>query len=71
MVDQLLRPRDVGRWLNVSEQTVRNLARVGVLRAITFKSRGSKWTLRFRPGDVQAFIAGNLRDGRAGGGDNG
>jgi excisionase family DNA binding protein len=65
MTSPLLRPRDVARLLVVSEQTVRNLARAGVLRAVTFKSCGSKWTVRFRAEDVEEFVTGNLRDGKA------
>jgi hypothetical protein len=53
--------------LLVSEQTVRNLASAGHLRAVTFKTRGAKWTLRFREEDVQAFIEENVRNGKAAG----
>jgi excisionase family DNA binding protein len=49
--------------LGVSKQTVYNLARAGVIRAVVFKSQGDRWTYRFRPEDVAAFIEGNLRDG--------
>ena len=63
----LLRPRAVAKILDVSEQTVRNLASAGCLRAVTFKTRGSQWTLRFREEDVQEFIQGNLREGRGAG----
>jgi excisionase family DNA binding protein len=62
----LLRPEDVARTLGVSRQTIYNLAKAGALRAVIFKTRGDRWTYRFRHEDVDAFIGGHLREGRAG-----
>lgn len=62
----LLRPEDVARILGVTRSTIYNLARAGALRTVVFKTRGDRWTYRFRPDDVESFITGNLRDGRSG-----
>ena len=64
MNSPLLRPWAVAKILDVSEQTVRNLASAGHLRAVTFKTRGDRWTLRFREQDIEEFLNANLREGR-------
>jgi hypothetical protein len=64
-VTSLLRPRDVARILLVSEMTVRNLAAAGAIKSVCFKSRGNRWTIRFRPQDIEEFLTGNLRSGKA------
>lgn len=66
MTSPLLRPEDVARILGVSKQTIYNLSKAGSLRAVVFKSRGDRWTYRFRETDVQLFVDGNVRDGREG-----
>ncbi len=66
MNDVLLRARDVGKLLGVSEQMVRNLAAAGTLTCVRFLAKHGKvkdgkvkdrWTLRFHPDDVKAFVS--------------
>jgi len=67
-VNALLRPETVAQILGVSKQTIYNLSKAGALRAVVFKSQGDRWTYRFRTEDIEAFVAGNVRDGRGGAG---
>jgi len=62
---KLLRSEEVGRILGVSRAGVYNLARSGILPHVAFKTRGDRFTIRFRAVDVDSFIQGHLRDGRA------
>jgi excisionase family DNA binding protein len=66
-LNALLRPENVARILGVSKQTVYNLAKAGALRAVIFKTRGDRWTYRFRQEDCEGFIESSLRDGKAAG----
>jgi hypothetical protein len=45
--------------------TVYALARSGALRAVVFKTQGTRWTYRFRDEDIEDFIQGHLREGKA------
>ncbi len=63
----LLRARDVGKILGLSDQGVLNLVRGGRLTAVIFRAGGRRDTFRFRPADVEAFIRANLREGRVAG----
>ena len=67
MTSPLLRPEDVARVLGVTRSTIYNLAKSGALRAVVFKTRGDRWIYRFRPQDVEEFVNGNLREGKAAG----
>jgi len=50
--DQLLRPRDISRILNVSLPLAYQLLSSGAIRAIRFQR-----TVRCRPVDLEAFLA--------------
>lgn len=58
------RAKYVAKVLDCSEMTIYNLARSGELRAVVFKTRGTRWSYRFRDEDIEAFIQGHLREGR-------
>jgi excisionase family DNA binding protein len=58
---QLLRPQDVADALGVSKQSVYNLVTASLLRAVRFRTRGGRDTIRFRREDVSSFVEGNLR----------
>lgn len=60
---ELLRTEDVSRILGVSRAGVYNLAKALVLPHVAFKTRGDRFTIRFRQVDLDAFISGHLRDG--------
>ena len=62
----LLRSEDVAKLLGISRQGTYNLARSGAIRSVAFKSCGNRWTIRFRPEDVQEFIEKSLREWRGG-----
>jgi len=59
----LLRATDVAKILNCSAVNVYNLAKSGAIRSVLFKSRGQRWTIRFRPEDVEEFIQNHLTAG--------
>lgn len=59
------RAKYVAGVLDCSEMTVYNLARAGELRAVVFKTQGTRWSYRFRDEDIEAFIKGHLREGKA------
>lgn len=64
MIEKLLLPEDIGRALGVSRSGVYNLAASGIIKCVKFKTRGNRYTIRFREEDLKSFIAGHLCDGR-------
>ena len=64
---KLLRAEDVGRILGITRSGAYNLAKAGVLPHVKFKSCGKRFTIRFRPVDVDGFIQGHLCGGREAG----
>ncbi len=58
---ELLRAEDVGRILGITRAGAYNLAKAGVIPHVAFKSKGDRFTIRFRQQDVDAFISGHLR----------
>lgn len=62
-MEALLRAEDVARTLGVTRSTVYNLAKTGVIRSVTFKTKGDRLTIRFRPEDVRDFIEGHVSQG--------
>jgi excisionase family DNA binding protein len=55
----------VAKRFGVTPMTVYALARSGALRAVVFKTQGIRWTYRFRDEDIEDFIQGHLREGKA------
>jgi hypothetical protein len=51
-----LRAPDVAKILDCSTRNVYTLAKSGTLRSVLFKSRGHRWTIRFRTEDVEEFV---------------
>ena len=60
----LLKATDVAKILNCSNQNVYSLTKKGFIQAVLFKTRGDRWTYRYRQEDVDSFIKSNLSGGR-------
>jgi predicted DNA-binding transcriptional regulator AlpA len=65
LTEKLLRAEDVGSSLGITRSGVYNLAKCGVLACVKFKTRGDRFTIRFRQQDLDSFIRGHLCDGRS------
>lgn len=58
--DRLLNATEVAGRLGVHHTTVRKMAQAGTLVCVRLSTR----SVRFRPGDVEAFIASHVVTGR-------
>lgn len=56
--ERLLTQSEVAYWLQVDKRTVRRLTEAGKLRKVDF---GERRMVRYRPEDVAAFLAGEVR----------